>query len=195
VRAPYRTSDAAIDAMIQEKRDWIARKIAEACARPPPAVHEYIEGEMFLFLGGSYPLTFTDDGRTAIERLDRLYVPRSMAAGIRSSLKYWYMQEAQKIVQERCAAFSMLTGYLPASIRVTDARRRWGSCNSDGKVNFSWRLVQAPIRIVDYVVVHELAHLQVPDHSKKFWKKVEGILPDYHDRRGWLQKNEQLLKI
>lgn len=181
--------------MIREKQDWILRKIGEIRARPLPAVHEYREGEMFLFLGGAYPLTFTDDGRPEIERLDRLYVPSSMTPVLRSSLKRWYMQEAQKIVQERCAYFSMVTGYLPASIGVTDARRRWGSCTSAGKINFSWRLVQAPLRILDYVVVHELVHLRQPDHSKKFWRKVAGILPDYHERRAWLFKNEQLLKI
>ncbi|HRY74792.1 MAG TPA: SprT family zinc-dependent metalloprotease [Methanoregulaceae archaeon] len=195
VRAPHRTPDSVIEGMIRKKEDWIARKVAEIRARPTPAPHEYVEGEMFLFLGGSYPLTFTDDGGCTIERLDRLYVPRSMAPGIRSSLKRWYMQEAQKIVQERCAYFSMVAGYDPASIDVTDARRRWGSCTSEGRINFSWRLVQAPLRIVDYVVVHELVHLRQPDHSAKFWRKVESVLPDYRERRAWLRGNEWLLKI
>lgn len=195
IRAPNRATSSAIDALVKEKQGWIQQKIEEIRKRPAPPVHEYEEGEMFLFLGGSYPLTYTDDGSEAIERLDRLYVPRSLVPGIRRLLKRWYMQEAEKIVRERCAYFSMVSGLLPVSVRVTDAQRRWGSCTSAGKLNFSWRLVQAPLHIVDYVVVHELVHLRNHDHSQKFWRKVEEILPDYRKRRTWLHENEWLLKL
>jgi hypothetical protein len=91
--------------------------------------------------------------------------------------------------------FSIKTGHIPTSIRITDARQRWGSCTHKGGLNFSWRLIQAPPKIVDYVVVHELVHISQPDHSKKFWNKVREILPDYERRRKWLRENERLLKI
>jgi predicted metal-dependent hydrolase len=91
--------------------------------------------------------------------------------------------------------FSMMTGYAPASIRISDARRRWGSCTYNGGLNFSWRLIQAPLEIVDYVIVHELVHLRQHDHSKKFWDKVEALMPDYERRREWLRKNERLLSL
>ncbi len=105
------------------------------------------------------------------------------------------MEEAQKEIQSRCMWFSMKTGHVPASIRITDARQRWGSCTHKGGLNFSWRLIQAPPEIVDYVVVHELVHISQPDHSRKFWNKVKEILPDYERRRKWLRENERLLKI
>ena len=195
VRAPFRTPDSAIEDFIREKQGWIVRKMAEIKRHPRPVAHWYEEGEMFLFLGGSYPLTFVDDDRTGIRRLDRLYVPRSMEPWVRSGVKHWFMREAQLIVRERCAYFSMVTGLLPASVHITDAWRRWGSCTHAGTINFSWRLVQAPLRIIDYVVVHELVHLRQPDHSKKFWGKVEAILPDYRERRKWLRENECLLEV
>ena len=105
------------------------------------------------------------------------------------------MQEAQREIHARCMWFSMTTGYTPKSIRITDASQRWGSCTSTGGLNFSWRLIQAPLEIVDYVIVHELVHLRQPDHSKKFWAKVKEMMPDYERRREWLMENERLLRI
>ena len=100
-----------------------------------------------------------------------------------------------KGLRSRCTWFSLQTGYTPADICISDARKRWGSCTHKGIINFSWRLIQAPPEIVDYVVVHELVHLGQPDHSKKFWEKVRKIMPDYERRRKWLRENERLLRI
>jgi predicted metal-dependent hydrolase len=195
VRAPLRTSDAHIEEMIRLKVLWIRRKLDEMKRRPPSPDHEYAEGELFLFLGRSYPLHFVDGENMVIERSDKLYVSRALLPRIRNHLKCWYTEEARKELHSRCMWYALQTGYKPASIRITDARKRWGSCTSTGGLNFSWRLIQAPPEIVDYVVVHELVHLSQPDHSKKFWEKVKKIMPDYERRRKWLRENERLLKI
>lgn len=195
VRAPLRAPQSYIEGMIREKRDWIRRKMDEIKKRPAVPLHEYREGELFLFLGGSYPLQPVDTVEGGIRRTDRLYIARSLMPDLRHNLKRWYMREAALILRERCAWFSMVTGHTPASIRITDARRRWGSCTSYGGLNFSWCLVQAPLEIVDYVVVHELVHLAHHNHSKKFWDRVREIMPDYERRRKWLRENERLLKI
>ena len=195
VRAPLRVPASQIGEMIREKRVWILRKMEEMRRRPVLPVHEYEEGELFFFLGRSYPLHIVGDGHGIIERRDRLYVCRSLVPGIRIRLKRWYMDEARKEIQGRCMWFSMKTGHVPSSVRVTDARQRWGSCTHKGGLNFSWRLIQAPPEIVDYVVVHELVHISQPDHSKKFWAKVREIMPDYERRREWLRENERLLRI
>lgn len=195
VRAPHRISEASIEEMIQHKSAWILRKFDEMKQRPASPCHEYQEGEMFLFLGRSYPLQIVKNAKTTIERSDRLYVSAALLPDIRNHLKRWYREEAHKEIQARCMWFSMKTGHVPASIRITDARQRWGSCTHKGGLNFSWRLIQAPPEIVDYVVVHELVHIGQPDHSRKFWNKVREILPDYDRKRKWLRENERLLKI
>jgi predicted metal-dependent hydrolase len=195
VRAPLRAPASMIDDLIREKQGWIRKTIAKMKQRPQAVDHTYEEGEIFFFLGRSYPLHIADDGRIAIERTDRLCVSRMLQPDIRRQLKRWYVQEAAKEISARCMWFSMTTGYTPASVRITDARQRWGSCTSTGGLNFSWRLIQAPLEIVDYVIVHELVHLKQPDHSKKFWNKVREIMPDYEQRRKWLRENERLLKI
>jgi hypothetical protein len=195
VRAPHRVSHAYIEEMIQQKSTWILRKLDEMKQRPASPSHEYAEGEMFLFLGRSYPLQIVENGNITIERSDRLYVSAELIPEIRNRIKRWYIEEARKEIPARCMWFSIKTGHVPTSIRITDARQRWGSCTHKGGLNFSWRLIQAPLDIVDYVVVHELVHISQPDHSRKFWNKVKEILPDYERRRKWLRENERLLKI
>jgi predicted metal-dependent hydrolase len=195
VRAPHRAPAAMIDQMIREKSGWIRKKIGEIKQRPQAPVHTYEEGEIFYFLGRTYPLHIREGFDGKIERTDRLCVCSTLKPDIRNRVKHWYIGEAHKEIHARCMWFSMTTGYTPASIRVSDARRRWGSCTSRGGLNFSWRLIQAPLPIVDYVIVHELVHLRQPDHSKKFWAKVGEIMPDYEQRRKWLRENEHLLRI
>jgi len=195
VRAPLRAPAAFIDEMIRQKSAWILRKMDEMKQRPASPFHEYAEGEMFLYLGRAYPLHFVDDRSITIERSDRLYVSRMLLPDIRKLMKRWYIDEARKELQARCMWFSLKTGHVPATVSITDARHRWGSCTHKGGLNFSWRLVQAPPDIIDYVVVHELVHISQPDHSKQFWEKVQKILPDYKQRRKWLRENEQLLGI
>jgi predicted metal-dependent hydrolase len=195
VRAPFRVPAAVIDEMIREKSGWIRKKIAEMKQRPRATIHRYEEGEIFSFLGRSYPLHFTEDGRGRIERTDRLCVCHTLRPDVQRRLKAWYREEARKEIHARCMWFSLTTGYVPASIRISDARERWGSCTHKGGLNFSWRLIQAPLEIVDYVIVHELVHISQHDHSKKFWAKVKEILPDYERRRQWFRENERLLRI
>jgi predicted metal-dependent hydrolase len=151
-------------------------EIAEIKLRPRVFCHEYAEGEMFLYLGRLYPLQIVESRSLIIERTDRLYVPRILMPDIRNHLKRWYMKEALREIQARCMWFSMNTGHVPATIRITDAKQRWGSCTPTGGVNFSWRLIQAPPEMVDYVVVHELVHLSQPI-IRGLWEKVRKIIP------------------
>ncbi len=195
VRAPLRTPAVHIEEMIREKSAWILKKMEEMKRRPQVITRSYREGEIFWFLGRSYPLQIADDGMAVIERTDRLRIPRAFLPDIRNAVRRWYMAEAYKEIHARCMYFSMMTGYSPASVRITNARQRWGSCTYRGGLNFSWRLIQAPLPIVDYVIVHELVHLRQPDHSKKFWNKVRELMPDYERRREWLRENERLLRI
>jgi predicted metal-dependent hydrolase len=195
VRAPLRTPASLIDEAVREKSGWIRKKMDEIKQRPQAVVRHYEEGEIFWFLGRSYPLHIVDDAGTAIERTDRLLVSRTLLPDIRTAIHRWYVEEAKKEIHARCMYFSMMTGYSPESVRITDARQRWGSCTHRGGLNFSWRLIQAPLEIVDYVIVHELVHLRQMDHSPKFWAKVEALMPDYARRRKWLRENERLLRM
>ena len=198
VRAPLRTSLPRIEALVEKKRDWIQKKMVEVKSRPVLPEHKFVDGEEFLFLGRQYQLEMCGDGTAGsagIVLRDKLYVPRSLMPGIRDHVRCWYAQEAGKYIVLRCNWFSLTTGYQPASVKISGARRRFGSCSTKGRVNFSWRLILAPAEVVDYVIVHELVHLKQPDHSKEFWNKVGRIIPDYKKHRQWLRLHAAILTI
>ena len=107
----------------------------------------------------------------------------------------WYKQQARWVLAERVEWFASRFKFTFTQVRISSARTRWGSCSNRGSLSFTWRLVMAPLEVVDYVVVHELAHLRIKNHSPAFWKKVESILPDYKARQKWLKTNGGLLAL
>ena len=110
-------------------------------------------------------------------------------------LAAWYKNQARLILTERTDHFAQQFGLKYRSIRITSARTRWGSCSQLNALSFTWRLVMTPIEIVDYIVVHELAHVVEKNHSRAFWSQVERMLPDYRIRRKWLKTNGRLLDL
>jgi len=107
---------------------------------------------------------------------DFFYLSENYREKAREVFISWYKKEAKKILTERVEFYSKSTGLKPNSVKITSAQKRLGSCSSKGNLNFSWRLVMLPIRVIDYVVVHELAHLEEHNHSKNFWTKVKTIM-------------------
>jgi len=107
----------------------------------------------------------------------------------------WYKQEAQRKISERVEWHARRFGLAVGTVRITDAQKRWGSCSQNNNLNFSWRLIMAPLRVVDYVVIHELAHTVERSHSRAFWRKVAMMCPTHRSGMEWLKKNEHLLQI
>ena len=105
----------------------------------------------------------------------------------------WYKERALEIITERVNHFSAQYGFQPKQVKISSAKTRWGSCSANGTLNFTWRLIMSPLSVIDYVVVHELAHLRVRNHSRKFWQVVESIDPDYKTKRKWLREYGETL--
>lgn len=195
IRAPIRTSFKYLKSLVNEKNSWIKAKLKEILNKPKPKAKEFVSGETFLYLGKSYKLIIVDGGREDVELKDNLYLSVTKSPNIRDILIGWYKSEAGKRIKERCNYYSETTGYKPLSIKITNAQKRWGSCSSKGTINFSWRLIMAPLEVIDYVVVHELVHLEQRSHSKLFWDKVKTILPDFRTKQKWLKDNGLYLNI
>lgn len=191
VRAPYRTPLSAIEQLVQEKRGWIAKKLGEAARRPLGQPKNFVEGEAFFYLGKPYPLELVDFGPISLE--EKLSFPKTLLPRASCHLSAWYQGRALEVVRERSAYFARVMGVEYSRVRINGARSRWGSCGFRGTLNFNWRLIMAPRDIIDYVVVHELAHLVVKNHSKRFWAKVKEHLPDHKDKRRWLKENAHML--
>ncbi|OHB54355.1 MAG: hypothetical protein A2173_10085 [Planctomycetes bacterium RBG_13_44_8b] len=194
VRAPIHTSEDYINKLVDDKSIWIKRKFKEARAKKSRVTKEFVAGESFLYMGRSYPLRFGNNTKKPVELSGFITINNSEKT-TREVLISWYKAEANKKITDRCEWYSKTTGYKPVSIKITDAQKRWRSCSQHGKLNFSWRLIMAPIEIIDYVITHELVHLEEKNHSKSFWNKLRTIMPDYKKRQSWLKENERYFSI
>ncbi len=107
----------------------------------------------------------------------------------------WYRKQARQLITARVKHYADLLGLNVNKIRISNARKRWGSCSAKNNLSFTWRLILAPLEIIDYVVIHELMHIFEKNHSRRFWARVEEFYPDYRKIRKWLKQNSQLLRV
>lgn len=114
---------------------------------------------------------------------------------ITSAEKKLLFDKARRVISQRASHYSCKANSPYKRIRISRARSRWGSCGVKGTLNFSWRLILAPLEVIDYVVAHEVAHLRIKNHSREFWAWVEELFPDYRKMRKWLKANSYLLAI
>ncbi|MDB5808603.1 MAG: hypothetical protein JWN94_725 [Betaproteobacteria bacterium] len=189
VGAPSRASQSRVEALLIRHANWIARKLAEWNARrPPPFAWE--PGAAIMTLGTPLVLT-PDHSITATTRVgDHLCVVAGAAdpVALKEQVTAWLRETAQVWFEQRAAHFSTVLDVRMPRIRLSNAKTRWGSCHPDGRVHLNWRLIQAPPAMIDYVVVHELAHLHEANHSPRFWRRVELVMPDYKERRQALRR-------
>lgn len=196
VRAPMRAKEETIHQFVKKKEKWILKKQAHVKAYYPPFVQkEYVNGEGFWFLGQIHKLQIVDEKKPNLYlngnfRLAKTALPKADAV-----FEKWYRKQAYQVMSGRVQWYAAKHGYQYEQIKITSARTRWGSCNSRGTLSFTWRLVMAPMPVIDYVVLHELVHLQVKNHSKKFWSRVGVIMPDYEQKIDWLEKHGHLLNL
>jgi len=191
VGAPWRASQRRIELLLGSHARWVSRKLAEWQARRPPP-YTWQAGATVMALGE--PLTLAlDPARSVTERDgNRLYVatdaktdPDALAAQVVA----WLRNAALGWFEQRAAHYAPALEVRVSAIRLSNARTRWGTCHPDGRVHLNWRLIQMPPPLIDYVVVHELAHLREPNHSQRFWRRVAGVLPDYEQRRLALRRD------
>jgi predicted metal-dependent hydrolase len=194
--APRDTPVERLDAVVHSKAQWIASRLRRVRpAEPKPSRREFVSGETFLYLGRQYRLAVQRGGVGAEVRLEhgrlRVSVPGAVSGDarakvVREALEGWYREHARARLSERATWWAQRVGLPEPRVLVREQERRWGSC-SPGVVRFNWRIIQAPMRLVDYVVAHELVHLIHDDHGKEFWAALGLLLPDYETRREQLR--------
>jgi predicted metal-dependent hydrolase len=199
VCAPHRTPIPEIDKFVREKESWLWRKIRENGERQKEIkAKKYVTGEIFFCLGEPYPLKIlaAADGYDKLAFFCGQFVLASdkVSQG-RELFIDWYRKRAQEYIGERVDHFSHALKLIPRGIKISNARCRWGSCSQDNQVYFSWRLIMAPCSVIDYLVVHELAHMQEKNHSGLFWGLVGNTITDYKKQRSWLKDNGHTLDI
>lgn len=194
IRAPYGVPEAEIDRFAREKEDWIRAHQAAVRERNRQREAYCLQpGGSLLFLGRERPLAPSQTNRLTFDG-ERFLIPDAPMEILRPAVAALYRQAARQLLPEIAARYTPLVGREPAQIRISSAKTRWGSCSAQGGLSFSWRLMFATPGAIDYVVVHELAHLVEFNHSPRFWALVEAILPDWRERRQSLAAIQETLQ-
>lgn len=193
VKSPKRISEERIFAFIREKESWILAKKAQmqgAGIQLPP---ENLHGYRLLLLGERYLISLYDGREIRLDNQEKiLYLPNAKS---RLRLQQWIKTNALRILTQVTEEWSkaMQTGY--KSVKISSAHSRWGVCNYDNAIRYSYRLLYVPKDVLQYVVVHELAHTKHKNHSKLFWSEVERFVPDWKTKRKWLKTHGALMQV
>jgi predicted metal-dependent hydrolase len=191
VRVPRQASDQAVSEAIAKKRFWIWQKLRDPRKYPdPPSRKEYVAGETFLFLGQHYGLALTEGHAGKVRLVGRQFEIAHTDRHIGDRLfRAWYVLQAKELLPPRIAAFAGAMGVTYKRIWIRDLKYRWGSCTPGGTLAFNWRILQAPMIVVNCLIVHELAHVLEPNHSQGFRNLVAVHAPSSGKARTWLKQN------
>lgn len=199
VAAPMGAAVEKLDKIVHRKARWITERLRRWSSLPPPSPSkEFVSGESFLYLGRHYRLKVHPWGvEQPVVLLLRGWLTVTLPEGIgpverpqraRAAVLKWYREHAAERLPERVAEWAKKVGVPEPAVLVRSQRKRWASCDRAGIVRINWRIIQAPMRLVDYVVAHELVHLVHADHTRAFWRLLGRAMPDYETRRARLRE-------
>ncbi len=196
VHAPESTTDESIRKVVDSKRRWLWEKVnhpQKFTELPHPPGKEIVNGESILYLGRHYRLQIQETANGGIEFAHGFSIPPDLLATKMPALVDWYRARAREIILPRVRKHALELGVRYANAKIVDNRYRWGSCTAKNNVNFNWRLIKAPMFVVDYVIAHELAHLLEANHTPRFWGLLRAHAAKMESAKAWLQENGQEL--
>lgn len=200
VSAPKRISDKQIAKIVNEKASWILKKLSylESIKSEVPK-HNFTDGEKFLVLGKKYTLKINISlsvNYPSVVLSDNYIIvnlPKDITGDlpdlVRKHLVDWYKSYTKEVVSERIKYFSNKMDVMPTNLIIKDLKSIWGSCTPRNTININWRIIMAPLDIVDYLIVHELTHIKIKNHSKEFWQMAESVYPNSKTCSKWLKEN------
>ena len=196
VSAPAETPSDRIKTVVARRAGWIVRQATADVLRPQP--RQFVSGESLPYLGRQARL-FVEHAKVSrvSVRFDhwsfQVVAPSDLCdedrrTQVERAVVRWYRERALERLPDRTGFWAQRAGYAPSAVLIRDQRQRWGSCNPSGVLRFNWRIVMASPPLIDYVIVHELAHLRIRTHTKAFWAEVARLMPDYALRRTRLKE-------
>ena len=196
VRAPQEMPDREVHRVVDAKRQWVLEKLRDPQKykhRHPPG-KEVVNGESAPYLGREYRIEIAETHSGDVEFSEMFLVPPARQARRREVLRDWYIRQANEKILARVQQHAQELGVAFKGARIVENRYRWGTCTIRDKVNFNWRLIKAPVFVIDYVIVHELAHLIEPNHTPAFWSIVRARTPTMEKAKTWLRVHGQMLE-
>jgi len=191
VRAPLNSPKKRIDRFVASKEKWITQKLALSTERLDSREKFMLNyGDSVLYLGKEYPIIARSGNNVGFDdNAGQFYIPPNLSPErIKMAVVQIYKILAKYDLTNKVINYAKQMSVTPIAVKVNSAKTRWGSCSSKKSLNFSWRLIMADDDVVDYVVVHELAHIIEMNHSARFWAIVERVLPDYNERQKQLKE-------
>lgn len=210
VRAPHGLDEGFISTFIQKKSSWLLTKIAQQ-SQTEDLSCDFSEGSALFLFGQLVTLHITFAKKASVlinedsndrqtltivltERNRKKFTDKVLlATAVKKSIEQYFKTQAEKIIPLKVKAYSNLTSLKPTAIKIRQYRARWGSCNSRGEVSFNYLLMMLPDDVIDYVVIHELCHLQHLNHSKDFWQLVAKYFPNYIQAKQWTITHQSAL--
>lgn len=196
VRVPLKMHKKDIDKFVSSKAKWIEDKLTQSneCSNKRKNFN-LTYGDLIIYRGSQYPIVAKPGNRIGFDG-ECFYVPQDLPnEQIKSACIQIYRILAKRDLTNRTLEYTKKMRVIPSTIKINKAKTRWGSCSSKKSLNFSWRLIMAEDDVIDYVVVHELAHIKEMNHSAKFWSIVENVMPDYKVRQRKLKDLQKRLAV
>lgn len=202
VRPPLGHTAEQVDKVVESKRAWIYRNLAEwRDLNAAAVVRRWVNGETFLYLGRCYRLSLVSRQESALILKDgRFCLTRSTIenggpSAAKKAFEAYYTERGRQRIGDRVRHYAARVGVKPKAVVVKDMGYRWASCGSSDTLAFHWKCMMAPAKIIDYIVVHELCHIRRRDHSEMYWNEVDKVMPDFAERKEWLKKNGASLDL
>ena len=190
VLAPQKMEDAELEEAIKTKEYLIYKHLAEwETLNRSKVVREYVNGQSFLYLGRNYRLQFVEEQDVPL-KLQNGYFKLRKKDQMKAQQCFvdFYKSRGLPHILRRVAEYKEKMDVAPKNIRIMELQHRWASCSKEGNLNFHWKCLMGPGSVLDYIVIHELAHIKHHDHSPAFWKEVEKVMPNYHRQVDWLKE-------
>ncbi|KJS88267.1 MAG: hypothetical protein JM58_01535 [Peptococcaceae bacterium BICA1-8] len=206
VSFPRGTNEQKVKGFVEDKKEWILKTLeANKLSEVKNPQKNYRTGEVYLYLGRSYMLQTKvyQRAKPYLKLTDNaiwVFIPENVpesnwAILVKEELSKWYKNQAQQVYQEKLEHYSKIMGLKYNQLRIKNQATRWGSCSSKGNLNLNWRVIMAPEDVIDYLIIHELAHLKFMNHSQQFWQLVATFKPDYIKWKKWLKDNGRILVL
>lgn len=196
VRAPHYLTAEKIDEMVQSKRQWIKEKLNHVQKYPLVVESkEFVSGETLMYLGRNYQLLVVDEEFDGVIFDQRFKISKSNQAQANELFKQWYLKQALSKIEPLARQYAKNLGVEYNQFKTSEMKYRWGSCTPANNIIFNWRIIKAPMYVLEYLVAHELVHLMESNHTPNFWNILSIQVPNYEKAKDWLKKNGHLLEI
>lgn len=196
VRSPKNLSLDKIEEIVQSKEKWIQDKINHAQKYPVDfKAKEFVSGESLLYLGRHYQLLIVNEDFKGVQFNQHFSISKSNQENANELFKEWYLKKALEKIKPLAKKYSANLGVRYNECKTSEMKYRWASCTPKNNILFNWRIIKAPVYVLEYLVAHELTHLIEPNHTPEFWNIVSIQVPNYEKAKKWLKEKGYLLEI